>query len=86
MPRFEDTIEVEVPVRVAYDHWTRFREFPHFMEHVESVELLDPTTLRWVARSGGRQRLARVTKRGATGGRDGCSTKPVSSITTRASG
>ena len=41
MARFEDTIEVEVPVRVAYDQWTQFREFPKFMDGVESVNRLD---------------------------------------------
>ena len=65
MARFEDTIEVEVPVRVGYDQWTQFREFPKFMEGVESVELLDSMTLRWVATSGGRQRTwtARIIER-----------------------
>ena len=65
MARFEDTIEVEVPVRVAYDQWTQFREFSNFMEGVESVESLDSMTLRWVVTSGGRQRtrMARIIER-----------------------
>src|ERR671913_104035 len=37
MPRFEETIDVDVPVRVAYDQWTQFEEFPRFMEGVERV-------------------------------------------------
>ena len=37
MPRFEDTIEVDVPV-ASYDQWTQFEEFPKFMEGVESVK------------------------------------------------
>lgn len=49
MSRFEKTITVDVPVRVAYDRWTRFEDFPSFMEGVESVKQLDDKTLRWTA-------------------------------------
>ena len=33
----ERSIEVAVPVRTAYDQWTRFEEFPRFMSGVEEV-------------------------------------------------
>ena len=49
MPRFEDTIEVDVPVRTAYDQWTQFESFPQFMEGVESVVQQDDRTIRWTA-------------------------------------
>lgn len=49
MSRFEEQITVDVPVRVAYDRWTRFEDFPSFMEGVKSVEQLDDKTLRWTA-------------------------------------
>jgi len=49
MSRFEEQITVDVPVRVAYDRWTRFEDFPSFMEGVERVEQLDDKTLRWTA-------------------------------------
>lgn len=49
MPRFEDTIDVEVPVRVAYDQWTQFESFPEFMEGVDSVVQRDDRTLDWTA-------------------------------------
>src|SRR5689334_24797959 len=49
MSRFEDTITVDVPVRVAYDEWTQFESFPTFMEGVDRVEQLDDKTLRWTA-------------------------------------
>ena len=29
----ERSIEVEVPVRLAYDQWSRFEEFPRFMSY-----------------------------------------------------
>ena len=43
-PRSSKPIDVDVPVRVAYDQWTQFEEFPRFMEGVEKVEQLDDTT------------------------------------------
>jgi uncharacterized membrane protein len=44
-------IDVGVPVRLAYDQWTRFTDFPSFMKKVESVEQddEDDTKLRWKA-------------------------------------
>ena len=53
MSRFEEQITVDVPVRAAYDRWTRFEDFPSFMEGVESVKQLDDTTVRWTASVGG---------------------------------
>jgi uncharacterized membrane protein len=44
-----ETIEVDVPVRVAYDQWTQFESFPKFMEGVERVVQVDDTTLEWTA-------------------------------------
>jgi uncharacterized membrane protein len=49
MSTIEQSIEVEVPVRAAYDQWTQFEEFPKFMEGVESVEQQGDTHLHWVA-------------------------------------
>jgi uncharacterized membrane protein len=49
MSRFEEQITVDVPVRVAYDRWTRFEDFPSFMEGVERVQQLDDKMLRWTA-------------------------------------
>lgn len=53
MSKIEQSIEVAVPVRVAYDQWTQFEDFPRFMEGVESVEQLDDTRLHWIATVGG---------------------------------
>ena len=49
MSRFEESIAVKVPIRVAYDRWTRFEDFPSFMDGVDRVEQLDDKTLRWTA-------------------------------------
>ena len=56
MPRFEDSIDVNVPVRVAYDQWTQFEEFPRFMEGVEQVTQLDDKNLRWTATIAGQRK------------------------------
>ena len=53
MSQIIESIDAEVPVRVAYDQWTQFEEFPRFMEAVEKVEQLDDTTLRWTAKIAG---------------------------------
>jgi len=47
------TIEINVPVRTAYDQWTQFETFPQFMEGVTAVQQLDDTHLHWVADIGG---------------------------------
>jgi uncharacterized membrane protein len=49
----EQSIDANVPVRVAYDQWTQFEEFPRCMEGVKSVKQLDGTHVRWVAEVAG---------------------------------
>ena len=56
MARVEETIDVRVPVRVAYDQWTQFEEFPRFMEGVERVVQRDDATLEWTARVAGQRK------------------------------
>jgi uncharacterized membrane protein len=56
MSKIEASIDVDVPVRVAYDQWTQFEEFPRFMDAVESVTQLDDTHLHWVAKIAGVRR------------------------------
>jgi uncharacterized membrane protein len=53
MSQIVETIDVDVPVRTAYDQWTQFEEFPLFMEGVEKVEQLDDTHIAWTADVGG---------------------------------
>ena len=64
MAMIEESIEVDVPVSTAYNQWTQFEDFPHFMEGVESVEQIDDTHLRWVAEVGGERRewVAEITE------------------------
>src|SRR5256885_14299891 len=56
MSRIEESIEVEVPVRVAYDQWTQFEEFPRFMEGVERVVQKNDRVLEWTAEIAGQKR------------------------------
>jgi uncharacterized membrane protein len=56
MPKIEDAIEVQVPVRQAYNQWTQFEEFPEFMEGIRSVQQLDDTHVHWVAEIRGESR------------------------------
>ena len=44
-----ESIEVDVPVRTAYDQWTQFEDFPSFMDSVESIRQLDDKRLHWQA-------------------------------------
>lgn len=55
MPTIEETVEVNVPVRTAYDQWTRFEQFPRFMEGVKEVRRIDDTHLHWTAEMAGRE-------------------------------
>jgi uncharacterized membrane protein len=56
MSTIEQSVEVAVPVRTAYNQWTQFEEFPRFMEGVEKVIQLDDTRLHWVAEVGGKRK------------------------------
>ncbi|MFE4228623.1 SRPBCC family protein [Arthrobacter sp. NPDC056886] len=54
--RVEKRVLVNVPVSVAYNQWTQFEEFPHFMGGVKSVKQLSDDQLEWVAEIGGVRR------------------------------
>ncbi|GAB1332603.1 SRPBCC family protein [Streptomyces sennicomposti] len=48
MHTVEETIDIAVPVRTAYDQWTQFKSFPRFMTVVKRVEQVRPTVTAWV--------------------------------------
>ena len=50
----QDSIEVDVPIRTAYNQWTQFEEFPKFMKDVEEVRQVDDTHLHWRASIAGK--------------------------------
>jgi Polyketide cyclase / dehydrase and lipid transport len=47
MSTIEQIIDVAVPVRIAYDQWTQFEDFPKFMEGVDRIEQVTPTRTHW---------------------------------------
>ncbi len=53
MSNHETSIDVDVPVRVAYNQWTQFESFPEFMNGVEQITQIDPTHTHWTISIGG---------------------------------
>jgi uncharacterized membrane protein len=47
------TIDVDVPVSVAYNQWTRFESFPQFLDFVESIHQIDDTHTHWKVKIAG---------------------------------
>lgn len=56
MSTIEKSIEVNVPVRTAYNQWTQFEEFPKFMEGVQEVKQITDKRLHWRANIGGKEK------------------------------
>jgi uncharacterized membrane protein len=44
-----ESIDVGVPIGLAYNQWTQFSDFPTFMKKVESVEQAEDQKLNWKA-------------------------------------
>ncbi len=55
MAAIEKSIEVDVPVRAAYNQWTQFEEFPKFMDGVKEVSQVDDRRLQWCAEIAGKE-------------------------------
>ena len=56
MSTVEQSVEVSVPVRTAYNQWTQFEEFPRFMDGVEEVRQITGTRNHWKTVIGGVER------------------------------
>ncbi len=56
MSTIEESIDLDVPVRTAYNQWTQFEEFPRFMEGVEEIRQLSDTRLHWKTKIAGVER------------------------------
>ena len=54
MTKSEKSIDVDVPVRTAYNQWTQFEEFPRFMEGVKEVRQQGDKRLHWKAEIAGK--------------------------------
>ncbi len=47
MVQIIETIDVDVPVRTAYNQWTQFESFPKFLDEVESITQTGETHTHW---------------------------------------
>jgi uncharacterized membrane protein len=56
MSTITETIDVDVDVTTAYNQWTQFESFPHFMAGVDEIHQVDDTHTRWVVSTAGVRR------------------------------
>ena len=61
MAQIQQSVDVDVPVSVAYNQWTQFESFPHFMTGVESIRQVSDTRNHWVTNIAGVEREFRGT-------------------------
>ena len=47
-----EAIDVDVPVREAYNQWTQFEEFPKFLDEVESITQISDVLTHWTVKVG----------------------------------
>jgi uncharacterized membrane protein len=64
MSQINETIDVNVPARVAYDQWNQFEEYPNFMDGIDAVYQIDDRRLEWHAAIAGMPKKwrARITE------------------------
>jgi uncharacterized membrane protein len=56
MAKIEKSLDINVPVRTAYNQWTQFEDFPRFMEGIKEVKQMDNKRLHWRAEVGGKDK------------------------------
>ncbi|MEU8958016.1 SRPBCC family protein [Streptomyces sp. NPDC048518] len=56
-----ETVDVGVPLRTAYDHWTQFEEFSGFTKGVKSVSTSDEVSSDWKLKVGPSNRSWKAT-------------------------
>lgn len=56
MVQIIETIDVDVPVGIAYNQWTQFETFPKFLDEVESITQTDDTHTHWTVKVAGATR------------------------------
>lgn len=54
METIDQTIDIDLPLQTVYNQWTRFEDFPLFMQGVTRVRQLDYQRVEWQATLGGR--------------------------------
>lgn len=53
MSTVTESVDVDVPIKTAYDQWTQFESFPQFMDGVQEIRQIDDTRNHWVIKVGG---------------------------------
>jgi uncharacterized membrane protein len=53
MSSHQESIDISVPVRDAYNQWTQFESFPEFMGGVDKIVQTDATHTHWTVKIGG---------------------------------
>ncbi len=53
MSTVTESVDVDVPIKTAYDQWTQFESFPEFMDGVQEIRQIDDTRNHWVIKVGG---------------------------------
>jgi uncharacterized membrane protein len=56
MSNVTDSVDVAVPIRTAYNQWTQFTEFPHFMDGVTEIRQISDTMTHWKTKIAGVER------------------------------
>ena len=56
MSTVTEFVDVDVPIRTAYNQWTQFEDFPHFMEGVKEIKQVDDVSLHWTVEIAGQVR------------------------------
>jgi uncharacterized membrane protein len=56
MAQVVETIDINVPVNVAYNQWTQFESFPGFLSFVEEIVQKDDTHSHWRVKIAGNER------------------------------
>src|SRR5256885_5631973 len=56
MSTIEESVDVAVPVRTAYNQWTQFEEFPNCMEGVDRIKQINDTRTHWTTSIAGVKR------------------------------
>lgn len=57
MAQVIEAIDIDVPVRVAYNQWTQFETFPKFLSYVEEIVQIDATHTHWTVKIAGVERV-----------------------------
>jgi uncharacterized protein YndB with AHSA1/START domain len=56
MAALSHSVEVNAPLNEVYNQWTRFEDFPRFMEGIEEVRRDGPNRLFWKAKIAGKEK------------------------------